>query len=323
MNTSNNDLVLTLEVCGIRDVQAGIREFSLRATQGVLPEYAPGAHLVLHLNTPHGLRTNAYSLVGASPIQPQANALWRIAVHHNPQSRGGSAFLHEHVQVGSLLEAEAPFTDFAPDWRARHHLLIAGGIGITPFMSLVPALLTRKASMRLYYLARSDAPAYAEDLRVSLASRLHLINTLAQSRPDPVDWLAQAPAGTHLYVCGPNDLIQTVRDGALGLGWPEQRIHTEAFSAAPVSAQPFRVQLESTGQVIDVSGKESLLSALERSGITRPYQCRSGVCGRCITPYTRGVVAHGDLFLSPEQRKTHLMPCVSRGQLGECLNLAI
>lgn len=323
MNFSSVPPLLDLEVCSIRDVQEGIREFGLRAVEGNLPEYAPGAHLVLHLQTPQGLRTNAYSLFGPQPSAQQGPAAWRIAVHRRADSRGGSAFLHEQVQVGSQFEAEWPFTEFAPDWRARHHLLIAGGIGITPFMSLIPALLARQASVRLYYMARALAPAYQDELKATLGTRLVPINTLADGRPDPIDWLAQAPAGTHVYVCGPSSLIQTVRDGALGLGWPEQRIHSEAFSAAPVNAQAFRVRLSSSGQVIDVSGRESLLSALERSGSPRPYQCRSGVCGRCITPYSSGQVAHADLFLNSEQRATHLMPCVSRAAAGQTLTLGI
>jgi ferredoxin len=119
------------------------------------------------------------------------------------------------------------------------------------------------------------------------------------------------PLGTHVYVCGPQTLLNAVRGTARALGWPDGRVHWEAFTA-PQPGAPFVVTLMRSGSRLDVAADQSLLEALEASGLEIPNLCRGGVCGQCATRHVAGEVDHRDLFLHESERATHLMPCVSR-----------
>lgn len=296
---------LKVRVSAARMLTPVVREFTLEPCAGPLPGFSPGSHVQVHLPLANGKLRNAYSLTS----DPADNRHYRIAVRLQDTSRGGSRYLHRQVQVGDTLEISPPANLFALHSTASLHILLAGGIGITPFMAYIAALEQQQANFELHYLYRPGlSDAYVETLRQRLGSRLHTYS----SRPDLSTLLRDRPLGSHLYTCGPQPLLDAVRQQAKALGWPKSRVHWEAFNAAQ-PGQPFDLELLRSGLRLRVSAEQSLLEALEYAGLNVPSLCRGGVCGQCKTRHVHGEVEHRDSFLSPAERADFLMPCVSRG----------
>lgn len=282
-----------------------IRELLLEPVSGTLPAFSAGSHVQLHL--PNGKR-NAYSLLS----DPGETRHYRIAVRQQPQSRGGSRYVHEQLQAGDRLRISPPANLFPLHSTAHLHVLIAAGIGITPFLAYCAELLRRGDAFELHYAYRAGVnDAYVEPLRDRLGERLHVYESSSR-RLDLGQLLSHRPLGTHVYACGPQSLLDALREQSLALGWPAARVHWEAF-AAPEPGVPFRVELARSGRQVEVSAEQSLLEALEAAGVELPNLCRGGVCGQCRTPYLKGDVEHRDLFLASDERASSLMPCVSRG----------
>ncbi len=271
-----------------------------------------GAHIVVEMDD-HGIRRmNPYSLTSA----PDDNSAYEISVRRDEAGRGGSLYLHTHVSAGTAMTISAPVNLFPIDARARKHLMIAGGIGITPFLSQIAGLQAQGGRFELHYSARSRAlAAYADDLTVRHGDRIHLYCDDQGQQIDLAALLQGQPLGTHLYVCGPKGMIAWVRTTAQTLGWPATCVHSEEFLAPPVGA-PFTVQLAASGKTITIGPAQSLLEAIEAAGVAAPYLCRGGACGECETEVLAcdGQIAHNDHWLTPDQKasQTRIMPCVSR-----------
>lgn len=263
------------------------------------PSFVPGSHVVVRCGAD---RFNAYSLIG-SPHRPH---LLSIAVL---RLGDGSRWLHERT-VGDEIEIGSPRSTFAPALTARRLLLVAGGIGVTPILSLA-----RSASVpvEVHYVHRPGRGAFAADL-VDAAC----VSRISESRETFTDGLAAAlirqPLGTHLYVCGPIPMIAATLAAARSCGWPESRLHTEAFAVSERPSRPFEVGLARTGRTLAVAAHESLLDVLDAAAVPVDRQCRHGVCGRCRTRVLAGAVDHRDLVLTEDEhaRSEEMMVCVSR-----------
>ncbi len=301
--------LLEVKVTAVRQLTPVVREFTFEAAEGQLPGFSSGSHVQVLM--PLGERTlrNAYSLLG----DPADSSCYRIAVRLQDDSRGGSRYMHERVAVGDRLQLSLPHNLFPLHSQASHHVLVAGGIGITPFMAYIAELQSRGASFELHYAFRGRlTDAYVGELAERLGERLHAYDSSAGQRLDLAALLAGQPLGTHLYACGPQRLLDGLREQARALGWADSRVHWEAF-AAPEPGLPFRVELARSGRHIEVPADLSLLEALEAAGVELPNLCRGGVCGQCATRYLAGAVEHRDHYLDEGQRADSLMPCVSRG----------
>jgi ferredoxin-NADP reductase len=209
-----------------------------------------------------------------------------------------------------------PINLFALDTRARKHLMIAGGIGITPFLAQIAQLAHAGGRFDLHYAARSLAlGAYMDRLTAAHPDRVHCYFDDQGQQIDLARVLATQPIGTHLYVCGPKGMIAWVMSTAAAMGWPKQAVHHEEF-LAPGVGKPFDVQLAASGRTIRVGTTQSLLEAIEAAGIDAPYMCRGGACGQCETDVHAcdGTILHRDIWLSPEDQAGNrkIMPCVSR-----------
>ena len=306
---------LDVVVTSARMLTPFVRELTLSARSGRLPAFSSGSHIQLCMHTGQRELRNAYSLVG----DPADTRNWRIAVRLADRSRGGSAFIHAGIESGMTLRVTPPVNLFALHPAAHRHVLIAGGIGITPMFAHVAELLRRRADFTLHYAYRAGtSDAYAKDLRERLGSRFHGYDA-AVARFDALRTLASQPLGTHAYVCGPQSLIDAVHDAARTLGWHARRVHAEAF-VAPAPGVPFTATLVRSERCVDIAADQSLLEALESAGIEVPNLCRGGVCGQCATRHLAGQIEHRDQFLSDDSRTTHLMPCVSRAR-GATLSL--
>lgn len=306
-----NNATLQLRVAAIDDLAPGLRHLRLEAADGGrLPPAAAGAHIQLTLRDARTYR-NAYSLVSA----PGNRVAYEIIVRRVPASRGGSAYIHESLQAGDVLEAGWPGNLFAPVRTARRHLMIAGGIGITPFLGYLPDLARSGADYALYVCCReSERDTFAPWLSGQPNVSVHW--EAPGHGLDIPALLAAQPAGTHLYVCGPAEMNTTVMAAAEAAGWPAGQVHCEHFGSALSGGAPFRAHLARRGLDVEVGEQESLLEALERTGVDAPCLCRGGACGVCVTPLLEGEAEHRDHFLSAEERAAGrlIMPCVSRAR---------
>ncbi|SEP20546.1 PDR/VanB family oxidoreductase [Trujillonella endophytica] len=298
---------LVLEVSAVADAAPGIRTLTLRRPGGgLLPGHPPGSHLVLDC----GGRRNAYSLTGDG--MPAAE--YRISVLLCPDGAGGSAAVHRW-RAGDRVTATGPRSAFAPVSTARHAVLVAGGIGITPLLSHARAAVRWGRSFELLYGHRPGAGAHLAELHALCGDRLGVHEDTAELLARIGSVLADRPLGTHVHVCGPAPLIAFVEDTAGALGWPADRVHAERFSAADLDpGEPFVARLARSGLRVPVPAGTSLLAALEAAGVAVPSMCRQGVCGECRLPVTAGRPLHRDLYLAEPERAAGdaVMACVSR-----------
>lgn len=200
---------IQVRVCAITPLNALVTRFCLEKYDGgVLPTFSGGAHTVVKMNDDGRRRLNAYSLMS----DPFDTRVWCISVHRDDEGRGGSLYMHRAVQVGDELTVSAPVNLFALDLRAKKHLLIAGGIGITPFLAQIRQLEYLQGHWELHYACRSHALAsYADDLLARYPSKVRCHYNDQSQAIDFTALLTGQPLGTHLYVCGPKGMIDLVR----------------------------------------------------------------------------------------------------------------
>ncbi|MGY4709877.1 PDR/VanB family oxidoreductase [Mycolicibacterium sp. CBM1] len=304
---------LALEVVGIDAGVPGIRTLRLaRPDRDVLASFTPGSHIVIEY--PGG--ANAYSLTGETAAPRE----YVVSVLECAGGRGGSRWIHRELAVGDTVVVHEPRSAFAPVLRARRHLLIAAGIGITPMVSHLRSARRWGRDAALLYVHREGRGAYVDEIK-ALTDHARFFTERAAFLAELSPTLVDQPFGTHVYICGPGPFIDDVAAAAAALGWPLSRIHTEHFGGELEPGDPFAVELFSTGASFTVDSGVSLLAALESHGQAVPSMCRQGVCGECRVPVRSGVVLHRDLYLSDEERETSMMACVSRGTGALVLDL--
>jgi vanillate monooxygenase ferredoxin subunit len=278
-----------------------------------LPPFGAGAHIDVHL--PAGM-VRQYSLCSV----PGETRSYRIAVLRETQSRGGSAAMHA-LDEGALLAIGEPRNHFPLADAATHHLLLAGGIGITPILAMAEQLVRNDASFELHYCTRTRTrTAFVDRIQGSAFAALaafHFDDGDAAQKLDMSQRLRACDPGTHLYVCGPSGFMDWVLTTAGAAGWSDERLHREYFAAAPADAGAdgaFEVQIASTGQVVAVGADQSVVAALAAHGLEIPVSCEQGVCGTCLTRVLSGTPLHRDVFLTPaeQQRGDQFTPCCSR-----------
>lgn len=281
-----------------------------------LPAFSAGCHIDVHINP--GL-IRPYSLCN----HPAERDRYLIAVLKEPNSRGGSVAVHETLRAGDLIRVSLPRNNF-PLVPGRGALLFAGGIGITPLMSMAHQLGSDGTPFHMHYYARSrERAAFASMLSggcVAGPVSFHFGTPPEDVQLNIRTQLAAAPDGTHLYVCGPSAFINAVLDGARQAGWDESRVHYELFATDPSrrsaagADRAFDVRLASSGRTVRVRETESVAQALAREGIRIPVACEQGVCGTCVTRLIEGVPDHRDMYLTKEERagNDQFTPCCSR-----------
>jgi ferredoxin-NADP reductase len=314
--------VLDLKVNRLVSVTPAIREVELVATvSGALPAFTAGAHIDIVLG--NGLE-RSYSLLN----DPAETHRYVIAVLRETDSRGGSQWVHDHLRQGDRLSGTTPVNNFPINEAGETHILIAGGIGVTPLMSMARRLHRVGADYSLHYCARDRArAAYLDELVALLGTRLHLHCDGGDPARglDVAGLLSRRPPAAHIYVCGPAGLIRAAREAACH--WPKGTVHYELFrgseqDVAPRSSdQPFEIRLARAGQALRVPADRSILDVLRANGFKIKTLCREGVCGTCRVGLVSGIVDHRDEVLTDQQRAHAIQVCVSRAMPGETLVL--
>jgi ferredoxin-NADP reductase len=280
---------------------------------GDLPSWEPGAHIDLLLTEE---LTRQYSLF-SDPTDP---TVWRVGVLLDPQSRGGSKFVHENLVDGATVRVRGPRNHFQLV-QAPAYLFIAGGIGITPIMTMVRAAQQAGADWSLVYLGRSRATmAFAEELEASYGSRVTVWADDEKEALFELGSVLGAPREeTLVYCCGPEGLLTAVEQGCSH--WPEGSLHIERFAAkapspeqAAAALESFAVVCQRSGVTVEVSGEGSILEALEDADIPILSSCLEGVCGTCEATVLEGIPDHRDSMLSDAERASNkvILTCVSR-----------
>ena len=315
-NTYMNDPFISLRVTRKQLLTKDITWFELADPQGqALPSFTPGAHITIQ--TPSGVR-RSYSLCG----EPEQHATWQIAVKRDIKGRGGSQNLVDEVQVGDLLPTLPWANLFELNEAAPAYIFVAGGIGITPILSMIRHLRSQgRTDFKLYYSTQNaEGRAFLDELNSpELADHV----TIHHDHGDPAQaldlWpIFERPTSAHVYCCGPQGLMDSVRD--MTGHWPTERIHFESFGAAQTGFaenQAFDVVLQKSGKRVSVPAHQSILDTLRGCGHLIPSSCESGSCGCCRTTLISGEVEHRDMVLRPDERASHIMVCVSRAASKE------
>ncbi|MDQ0073409.1 vanillate O-demethylase ferredoxin subunit [Variovorax boronicumulans] len=308
---------ISVVVVAAEDVAQDVRHLRLARLDGLpLPPFTPGAHIDLHLG-PNLVRQ--YSLCGH--VGDTSN--YSVAVKREPESRGGSKAVHDDLHQGSQLEISAPRNNFSSAKDARHSILVAGGIGITPMLCMAHELHGRGKSFELLYFCRSPAHAaflqtlqqgpFAERCRFFFGlDRDAVASTLDEALARPID-------GAHVYLCGPRPFMDLVQELARP-NWSEDSIHLEYFSSDALAlskpSEVFEVELARSSLTLRVGQDETIADAVRNAGVAVETSCEQGVCGTCITQVIDGLVDHRDSFLSSAERARGdcMAICVSRAR---------
>jgi ferredoxin-NADP reductase len=306
-------LAMQLRVRSITYLAEGINGYELVDPRGRdLPRFTAGAHIDLRV----GEFLRQYSLWN----DPAERRRYCIAVLHEAAGRGGSRCLHDLVRVGDLVGVSLPRNDFSLDPDAERHLLIAGGIGIAPIMSMISELRRRGADFELHYCTRS---AERTAFRPELAPLVYLgMVRLYHDSGDPARGLDIARVlrdphpGTHLYYCGPAPMMAAAAQAASE--WPPGTVHCEYFTAKseiPVAEErAFRVKLARSGGDYEVAVGETIVDVLRRHGVVVRTSCELSYCGSCLTRYIAGEPDHRDQVLEESGRKQYVLICCSKSK---------
>ncbi|SOY64338.1 Vanillate O-demethylase oxidoreductase [Cupriavidus taiwanensis] len=309
--------LLMMRVHRIADEAQDIRSFELVDESGrPLPGFTAGAHIDLHLGP--GL-IRQYSLCNG----PEQSDSYTIAVKREAQSRGGSSAMHDRLRVGDRIGVTGPRNNFPLAADAREHLLLAGGIGVTPLLSMARYLRATGKPFRLEYFTRSAShTAFGELLSgPEFADRVTLHHGVepAEMAAYLQERLAWRPDGRHVYACGPRPFMQLVEQTA-AQSYPTDVVHLEHFQADPsLDSAPrdrFTIRLARSGREMEVPEGESVVDVLTRHGVRVEVMCQQGICGTCLTGVVEGVPDHRDAFLSEAERGANdkMLLCCSRAR---------
>lgn len=286
-----------------------INSYELESADGAaLPPFSAGAHIGLML--PAG--TRSYSLMNA----PFETHRYVLGIAREPDGRGGSAYVHDHLRVGAVISAHPPKNLFPLHEDNSPALLIAGGIGITPMLSMAAHLEAERRPWRLVYAVRSDQHrAFHGELGEWAGKVLVHLDQEAGAVLDLATLVASASPETHFYCCGPAPMLASYLQACESR--PPEKVHFERFSAElplAVNGGGFDVVLAKSGRRIRVEENQSILHALRVAGVDAPHSCEQGICGVCETRVLDGVPDHRDSLLSEQERHTNnvIMICCSR-----------
>lgn len=281
---------------------------------GVLPAFEAGAHVDINLG--NGL-TRQYSLCSQPSKTPRS---YRIAILREPNSRGGSEWVHSDLGAGTHFQISEPRNLFKLTKSSTPVLLLAGGIGITPLLAMAYELKESGRDFQLHYTARSlSRAAFADELTTEFGDSVTLYadNEVGAARFDLDQVLAQAQPAQHIYCCGPGGFIDHVMKQAANAGWDEARLHFERFTGDEIDTSgSFTVLAQKSGVEVDVPEGTTVLQALLDAGVTVPYSCEAGVCGTCRCNVLEGEPDHRDKIQSDTQKASNkrMMVCCSRAK---------
>ena len=317
-------MALQLKAVRVDNATPYVKHIELAAVDGSsLPAFTAGAHIDLVLG--NGVE-RSYSLMNA----PGETHRYVTGVLLEEDSQGGSKWLHENLRAGDVLASSEPLNHFPLNEAGGHHILIAGGIGVTPLISMAHRLKSIGAPFDFHYCARNEGyAAFLPQLLALCGDRLktHFTGGDPGKRLDVAGLLRERPAAGHVYVCGPLELVRAVREATQD--WPKGTVHYELFhgdeeATAPRSGDTgFDVVLQKAGKTLHIPSDKKILDVLKAEGFKVKTLCTDGVCGTCKIRLLSGKADHRDEVLTDDEREKFIQVCVSRAMPGETLVLDI
>lgn len=315
-NQTHADTQMPLRITRAYDAAEGIRSFELMQPDGSeLPQFTAGSHV--RVQAPNGA-LRKYSLCNDSAERHR----YVITVKRDDRGQGGSISMHDDAREGDILPTSLPDNAFPLIENAKSYLFIAGGIGITPILSMIRSFgELSPAPWTLYYLTRSpETTAFLEELsspELRKNVRIHHDHGDLSKAFDlwPV---LEKPNTAHIYCCGPRPLMESVRD--MSGHWSPGNVHFESFNEGGglrPDDRPFKVRLAKSDREFEVPVGKSILATLREHGCNSASSCESGTCGTCRTGLLSGEADHRDMVLMPEEMSTQIMICVSRAKSPE------
>lgn len=312
---TNSAELIDVVVADVTPRAEGIATWEFRRPDGGdLPRFAAGAHIDLHLA--NGL-VRSYSLANSQDDTDR----YVVGINKDPNSRGGSRWIHEQLKAGDKLKISAPRNHFPLEENADKVVLIAGGIGITPMWSMIQRLESLGRDWELHYSTRLPAMcSFRAELEALEARKPGRVHFNFDQEPggrmiDLKDVIAKAPATTHFYCCGPVPMLKAYEEAAAALGRPSAQVHLEYFAAKEGAALDggYTVVCKKSGEELEVQPGKTILDAMLMAGVEIEYSCFEGVCGTCEVKVLEGVPDHRDSVLTPEQkaRGDRLLVCCS------------
>jgi ferredoxin-NADP reductase len=296
-----------------------IREFVLARPNGApMPGWAAGAHIDVHLPL---VGKRSYSLIEATSPRAAAEhpTAYRIAVLLESKSRGGSTHMHG-LKAGDRLTISSPANNFPLEAGAGEVALVAGGIGVTPVLSIACELSAAKRPFSFHYAGRSrgELAFLGEIDRLTCAKAVVHADDEAGRLFDLEGLMGRLATNTPLYLCGPLPMIEAAIALAKQLDWPQGRLHFEIFTAPEEKAGDarFEVVLKSNGRVYEIPAGKTILDVLIEAGEDPMHDCKRGDCGICQTGVIEGIPDHRDYILSDSEKASNkvMQICVSRAK---------
>ena len=312
---------LKLKVKALQQLTAGIKKFEFVSLDGrELPPFTAGAHIDFHLE--NGL-VRSYSLAN----DPKETHRYVTAILREDDGGGGSKYMHENVSVGDELNITPPANNFRLSEEASEHILLAGGIGITPLLAMGYNLKLDGNPCHLYYCTKSrEETAFAEEVEEIFGDNL----TFYHDGGDPSmginlrETFSNQTEAAHVYICGPAGLLNAART-ATG-HWKAGSVHFEVFQSAKTEEEKsstvganhsFDVELAHSGKILTIPADKSILEVLWENDVEVLHACEEGWCGNCVVDYLGGGVEHRDEVLDDTERESKMQVCVSRALPGE------
>ncbi|KAI0127642.1 pyruvate kinase-like protein [Xylariales sp. AK1849] len=262
--------------------------------------------------------SRAYSVVAGDMRR------FELGIARDDNSRGGSVFLHDDIQVGDIIrgakgrDAKVPSqSDCIDNPQNKKHIFIIGGVGVTAFMREIAMLSQSSADFEVHYAVRSRSEAAYLDHLPSKNTRIYAANEgkrldLRSVVPEPQD---QEKIDTKIYCCGPPSLLASCQDLTTKRRYPRSNVHFEEFGGLTTgTGEPFEAEIKATGLILQVPRGKSLLQVLNEAGFEIESSCQVGNCGTCMVDYCKGKVEHRGIALQDEQKNESMLSCVSRGE---------
>lgn len=338
-----------LRVARIYQETPDVKTFRLVACHGggVPFSYLPGQFLTLKLPVGEKPIRRSYT-ISSSPTQ---GYYCEITVKREEHG-AGSRYLHDHVSVGDTLEVQAPSGRFVFTGEdAEHIVLIAGGVGITPMMSVARALTDMEWDGRIdFVIACTDPEHFIFEADLARLQERHenLHVFVAMSRIDKdlsgyrkgrlsrellAEWVPSITSA-RVHLCGPPAMMDAVRKMLSELDVPDGSVHTENFggeqkprvraearaatAATELAETGGQLSFERSGKSVQLQPDETLLEAAERCGVEIDYSCRVGLCGVCTVKLLQGEVSmEVEDGLEPEDREAGMVLACQAKSTGD------
>jgi vanillate O-demethylase ferredoxin subunit len=311
--------LLHLKISSLVKLTENIISVELISVEGLsLPKFEPGAHIDVHITNSI---TRQYSLCN----RHENTSCYRLAILKEKRSRGGSETIFKNFKVGQIVTTSYPKCNFKLVNNSKNNYLFAGGIGITPLLSMAYYLDHTSTDFELHYFSRSlNETAFADEIKKSSLSK----NTFFYFDDDDEKkfntnfFKYKLNSNSNIYLCGPLGFMDYITSEAMIYGWSNKQIHIERFSQDfSKRGNSFEVFLYKSGKKIIVPDNTSIAEILINEGINVNLSCQQGVCGTCLTPVIEGIPDHKDLYQSEEEKELNnfIALCCSRSKSSQLI----